>query len=94
MVRVSSWLSWWVDGLGAVVACWCPLQGTGVWDILPGGCLWEEVLRNTLRSPPKVLIWAEFQDGRQIGTDMPHGENEAPAEFEACVQNRMLDQEI
>lgn len=27
------------------------------------------------------LVWAEFQEAGQVGTEMPHGENETPAEF-------------
>lgn len=84
-MRVSSWLSRWEDGGRAVACCVCGREWG--WDIPPPW--WLSVGKDPLkhsRKSPKVPIGAEFQGGGQVGTDLPHGENWAPAEFGAHVQ--------
>ena len=52
--------------------CWCSWQGPGA-----GESSFVSVGKASLkhcRKSPEVLIWAEFQEGGHVGTDMPPDE--------------------
>lgn len=73
MVRVSRWLSGWEDGRGVQLPVVSTAGSRGL-ERLPQVALGKDSLKHRKKSP-KVLIRAQFQEGGQVGTDIPHGEN-------------------